>query len=329
MHRFGFMTTICYCRLQTMFDDAAAALEPFVPHAVTANSVTIANACMRLAALFAAVICDDGELLRLGIALCVLFSLVLDSLDGTLARARGQTSAVGELLDHAMDGVGVPHLALAFVAAIGVEPSQTSAVLVCVSSTALSVVQCVANAIESDRHRDPPMDGALAGVSAAVALCAACVFELHGPFVATVLAIALLINSLGMLALSATPVRAAALTALHIAPFAAMVASCWSEEGHDGRAAALVAVALAPFECMRVAAVYYAGSITARADADSGGDDASPEACLSTCGQAALWVMTRYVLNAPAFACVCVAAGASALQLVDRCVAMRAVDTRA
>lgn len=309
--------------MDTFFDAVAAAIEPFTPRAVTPNSITIANACLRPVALYAAVV-GEGASLRVGLAVCILVSLVLDCLDGTLARARGQTSAVGELLDHALDAVGVPHLALAFIVAIDVCPERTPATLVCASSTVLSVAQCVSNAIASEGQHHPPMDGALAGVAAVGALLVACVFEIDGPCVAMVLSVALLLNSLGMIALCSAPVRATAMTALHLAPFSAMILSCCEENRRD---VAIAVVALAPCEAMRVASVYYAESIAARATecTDTNDGNAQRAVCSTFC-QAALWALTREVLGAPVHVCICVTACACALQLVERCATMRVID---
>lgn len=77
-----------------------------IPAAVHPNALTIAG---QLFAVVGALVCAaaraHGPLLYILSAVCLLSCLTLDNLDGAHARRTKQTSALGELLDHGLDGI--------------------------------------------------------------------------------------------------------------------------------------------------------------------------------------------------------------------------------
>ena len=78
------------------------------PNAITAVSVAAVFVALFLGwwAQFAAP--ADALMARVALAVCIVLYAVLDLMDGQHARNTGQTSKLGEMLDHCTDAVGVP-----------------------------------------------------------------------------------------------------------------------------------------------------------------------------------------------------------------------------
>jgi phosphatidylglycerophosphate synthase len=80
-------------------------LIPFVPPWVTPNSLSLAGAALALGAAVLLWFVDRSRWLYVAAAVLVLLTWATDTLDGMVARARGQTSRLGYYLDHFGDSV--------------------------------------------------------------------------------------------------------------------------------------------------------------------------------------------------------------------------------
>lgn len=79
---------------------------PVIPRRITPNAITIfGQLCIIGAAIFAFAATSGQTGLFMVSAFLVLTYLTADNLDGPHARRTGQTSALGELLDHGLDGI--------------------------------------------------------------------------------------------------------------------------------------------------------------------------------------------------------------------------------
>ena len=68
---------------------------------------------------------------RIAAAVLIFVSQTLDCLDGIHARLTGQTSRMGEVLDHWFDSLNVPLFTAALILTLGLDPITTAAGLVC------------------------------------------------------------------------------------------------------------------------------------------------------------------------------------------------------
>lgn len=86
-----------------LFDPALA----MVPSGVPPNAITIFGVLCSVLSVFAALgaVTTGQPALYLASALCMLTYLTCDNVDGPHARRTGRTSALGEFLDHGLDGV--------------------------------------------------------------------------------------------------------------------------------------------------------------------------------------------------------------------------------
>ena len=81
-----------------------------VPPWVSPNAITVAGVLAAVAAGVAVALAGRAPALLLLGALLVLVNWVADTLDGIVARRRGQSSRLGDFLDHAFDAVTVAAL---------------------------------------------------------------------------------------------------------------------------------------------------------------------------------------------------------------------------
>lgn len=90
-------------------------LVPLVPERVTPNQVTVVSGLMGVAGGLCYVLADHGRGWLLAAAAAILLHLVLDVLDGCIARARDKKSDLGYFLDQFLDLVAF----VALMAGIG------------------------------------------------------------------------------------------------------------------------------------------------------------------------------------------------------------------
>lgn len=81
----------------------AARLLPLVPRTVTPNQVTLTSGVVGAAGGFFYLLADGGRGWLLAAAAAILVHMVLDVLDGCMARARDQKSDLGYFLDQFLD----------------------------------------------------------------------------------------------------------------------------------------------------------------------------------------------------------------------------------
>lgn len=122
-------------------------LLPFIPRWVTPNAITVTSLFCIVGFFILAVIIPALEdtrlqlLLRLGIVVLMVVYAVLDCLDGAHARKSGQSSKIGEALDHWVDALGTPLTAAAL--AISIQHDAASMVISLVGCTFLYNAQLI------------------------------------------------------------------------------------------------------------------------------------------------------------------------------------------
>lgn len=81
-------------------------ITPLIPRGITPNAITIfGQLCAIIAAVTAGLATLGMPLLFIVSGVCMLIYLTADNLDGAHARRTGQTSRLGEFLDHGLDGI--------------------------------------------------------------------------------------------------------------------------------------------------------------------------------------------------------------------------------
>ncbi len=106
-----------------------------IPHSVHPNSITVLNHlvvwCVFGAAAAAPYLAPRYALAaRILAAVLIFVSQSLDCLDGIHARLSGQTSRMGEVLDHWLDAANVPLFTAAIILTLGLDPLTTAVALV-------------------------------------------------------------------------------------------------------------------------------------------------------------------------------------------------------
>jgi len=107
-------------------DRMVAPLASKIPARITPNSITLTTPLFTLSALALAFISREAEPVTalwqrlLAGALC-FGSLISDHLDGAHARNTGQSSKLGEILDHWLDALNVPVLITTLIIGVGTE----------------------------------------------------------------------------------------------------------------------------------------------------------------------------------------------------------------
>ncbi|GAA5033983.1 CDP-alcohol phosphatidyltransferase family protein [Microbacterium fluvii] len=115
----------------------AAAAPPWA----TPNVLTAVGAVFTFAAILALMLWADGAAWNAVIGLALVIGFFFDSADGQLARLRGGGSALGEWLDHVIDGIRMVllHLAtLAYLVRVDVIPDAAAYALCLVFTVAAS-----------------------------------------------------------------------------------------------------------------------------------------------------------------------------------------------
>lgn len=162
-----------------------------LPRGITPNQITVAG---QLAALAGFVLVVAGRPLEaVGLVLLAAalgFYTVADCIDGLFARHTGQTSRLGELLDHWLDAISVPLVVLSFGLALPAAPALVLAGAVAISflhfatflhgyrlgwvhlgkigmieGTAVGALVCVVVAVAGPAPLARPLAGGLSGAS--------------------------------------------------------------------------------------------------------------------------------------------------------------------
>ena len=132
---------------QELYSSKTSALEGFVlrricdpildrlPRTLNPNWLTLVNhvlcwACLFFAAAAPSMAPVDALIARSAAALLVFMCMLLDCLDGMHARRTGQTSRVGEVLDHWLDGLNTPLNAAAMALTLQLDPWTSAVVMV-------------------------------------------------------------------------------------------------------------------------------------------------------------------------------------------------------
>jgi phosphatidylglycerophosphate synthase len=123
-----------------------------MPTAVTPNAVTIAGGVLGVSSGVALWCSWDTPWLRLAAASLLFASVVLDCVDGQLARARNQASPTGVMLDGLVDiAVGIAAMAGAAHVLSRAYPPWTMWAL-CIAAMASSEAQCMLFDIAKERY---------------------------------------------------------------------------------------------------------------------------------------------------------------------------------
>jgi phosphatidylglycerophosphate synthase len=106
-----------------------------LPATLNPNSVTVSNHFLYWACLFFAgaapyLNAEEALAARVIAGSLVFISMLLDCLDGMHARRTGQTSHVGEVLDHWLDGLNTPLNAAAMALTLQLDPWTSAVVMV-------------------------------------------------------------------------------------------------------------------------------------------------------------------------------------------------------
>ena len=132
---------------QELYSSKTSALENFVykwicdpildrlPASLNPNSLTLTNhliywACLFFAASAPGLSGADALIARIMAGVAVFVSMLLDCLDGMHARRTGQTSHLGEFLDHWLDGLNTPLNAAAMALTLQLDPWTSAIVMV-------------------------------------------------------------------------------------------------------------------------------------------------------------------------------------------------------
>jgi phosphatidylglycerophosphate synthase len=106
---------------------------PYIPERIAANSLTLTGSLMALLSLLITLqLAPTSRLLYLIPAALVFLYMTLDNMDGGHARRTGQSSPLGEFLDHWLDTLNGAFVGWAMAHALGLPPWMTIAVLACV-----------------------------------------------------------------------------------------------------------------------------------------------------------------------------------------------------
>jgi len=107
-----------------------ALLDRCVPTTVAPNVLTFLGLFMCHAALCAAVFLESSATTTLLVAACIVAYIAMDALDGKQARRTGNSTPLGEILDHVCDSLSVVPITLSLLICLGVQNNHLSQTIV-------------------------------------------------------------------------------------------------------------------------------------------------------------------------------------------------------
>lgn len=115
-------------------------LLPFIPRSVSPNTLTVLGTSCAAAACALALTATEGRSWPLAAsAVLVLLYITLDNLDGLHARRTGQSSRLGEFLDHWLDTLNSSFLAVAVCRSVLMPDWLTMAMIACANLSFFAV----------------------------------------------------------------------------------------------------------------------------------------------------------------------------------------------